>query len=102
MGDHRGDKVLSTMVDLCQMPKLGDIAPSSVVQLSSGGMDGPAQIPAVVYLHDCHSLKGGPQPTVQLCKDSSSSKTSCKPEKSYATYMSYLESTGHMRRAFNF
>lgn len=85
MGGQQGDEVLSTMVDLCQMPKLDDIAPSSVVQLSSCGMDGPAQIPAAVYLHDCHSLKGGPRSTVQLCKDSSFSKTSHKPEESYAT-----------------
>lgn len=31
------------------------------MQLSSGGLDGPAQIPAVVELRDCHGLKGGPQ-----------------------------------------
>lgn len=79
------DEVLSTMVDPCQMPKLGDKAPSSVVQPSSGGMDGSAQIPAVVYLHNCHSLKGGSQSTVELCKDSFFSKTSHKAEESYAT-----------------
>lgn len=55
------------MVDLCQMPKLGDAAPSSGVQVSSGWMNGPAQIS--VYLHDWHSLKGGSQSTAQLCTD---------------------------------